>query len=144
MSLLSNNTYILIIKIVALTHIALGISLPFLAQTNVVANLLVDEMFIGIALSNEAHLHAAYIISLFGPTVASWGILLFILLQSFIEMPNKQIWLGLIAAVLVWYIGDSAHSLINGVTSAFFLNSFVASCLLIPLWKIRLLIPNNK
>lgn len=129
------------IRIVAFAHIILGILLPFLAQTNVVANLLVDEMFIGIALSNEAHLQAAYIISLFGPTVASWGILLFVLSQSFIDSPTKQKWFGLIAAVLVWYIGDSAYSLINGVTSAFFLNSFVATSLLIPLWKIRTLIP---
>jgi hypothetical protein len=140
----SSHTYFFIIKAVAITHIILGILLPFLAQTNIVAKLLVDEMFIGIVLSDAAQLQAAYVIALFGPTVASWGILLFVLAQSFFESPTKQKWLGLIAAVLVWYIGDSAYSLINGVTTAFLLNSFVAASLLIPLWKIRQLAFDNK
>ena len=137
MKLSSNHTYIFIIKLVAIVHIVLGMLLPFLAQTEIVASLLVDAMFIDIALSHEAHLQAAYIIALFCPTVASWGILLLVLFLSFIESPSKQKWLGLIAAVLVWYIGDSIYSLINGVATAFLLNSLVAISLLMPLWKLR-------
>ncbi len=128
----------------AIAHIILGILLPFLAQTNIIATLLVNEMFKGIALSEEARSQAAYVISLFGPTVASWGILLLVLSQSFFESPSKKKWLGLITAILVWHIGDSAYSLINGVVTAFLLNSFVTASLLIPIWKLRKLIPKTE
>ncbi len=87
MKLSSNHTYIFIIKLVAIVHIVLGMLLPFLAQTEIVASLLVDAMFIDIALSHEAHLQAAYIIALFCPTVASWGILLLVLFLRFIASP---------------------------------------------------------
>ncbi len=135
--------YILAIKIIALAHIALGIFLPFFAQIDSVEKLLVSEVFSGIALSSEAHSQAAYVISLFGPTVASWGILLFILIQNYSQTPTHRTWLGLVAAILVWYIGDTSYSLLNNVSAAFFLNTFVVLCLLFPLWKLRSLVSYN-
>ena len=134
--------YILAIKAIAIAHIVLGVLLPFLAQIEMIEKLLVDTMFNNIALSGEAHAQAAYVISLFGPTVASWGMLLFILIQNYSQQPTQKIWLGLVAAILVWYIGDTSYSLLNNVGAAFVLNTLVTACLLIPLWQIRSL--NNK
>ncbi len=123
-----------VIQIIAIAHIVLGIALPFLGKIDFVGNLLVDEIFPGIELSEIAHTQAAYIISLFGPTVASWGILLLILSNSFFAEPTREKWFGLFAAVLVWYIGDTSYSLMHDVKAALFLNSSVAVSLLIPIW----------
>ncbi len=126
-----------IIQIIAIAHIILGIALPFLGKIDFIGNLLVEEIFSGIELSETAHTQAAYIISLFGPTVASWGILLLVLENSFYAEPTKEKWLGLFAAVLVWYIGDTSYSLMHGVQAALILNSVVAISLLIPIWLNR-------
>lgn len=137
MNINSAKKYILIIKIIAVAHIFLGVLLPFLAQIGTIEKLLVSAMFNNIELSREAHVQVSYVISLFGPTIASWGVLLFILIQHYSQTPTAKTWLGLVAAILVWYIGDTAYSLLNNVSAAFVLNTLVAICLLVPLWQIR-------
>ena len=46
----------------------------------------------------------------------------------------------MIAAVLIWYIGDTSYSGSHGATGAIILNSMVAIVLLVPLWRLRQLI----
>jgi len=137
MNINSAKKYILIIKVIVVAHIFLGVLLPFLDQIDTIEKLLVSAMFNNIELSRGAHAQVAYVISLFGPTIASWGVLLFILIQHYSQTPTAKTWLGLVAAILVWYIGDTAYSLLNNVSAAFVLNTLVAICLLVPLWQIR-------
>ena len=129
-----------LIQCLAIGHIVLGISFPFLGQVNVVNELLIAGMFPDQALSADTAAQASYLITLFGPTVASWGILLLLLINTFIKAPSLYLWRGMITAVLVWYIGDTSYSGSHGATGAIILNSVVALLLLIPLWRLRKLI----
>ena len=62
-----------LIQSLAIGHIILGISFPFLGQINVVNELLIAGMFPNQTLSADTAAQASYLITLFGPTVASWG-----------------------------------------------------------------------
>lgn len=122
-----------IIQIVAIAHIIGGLLLPFAGKFEPLAELLVGEMFAGIALSDQAHSQAAYVIALFGPTVASWGILMLIASNSYFAAPTRAKWYGLMCAVLVWFIGDTTYSLLHGVSAILLLNVLAALALLTPL-----------
>lgn len=133
------------LQLMAIGHIIIGLLLPLLGQIDSVRRLLLDAMAPNYILSIPIAEHMTYLITLFGPTVASWGVLLLVLTNSYYQQPNKEKWLGLFVAVLIWFIGDSSYSMINGVYSAALLNSVVAMMLLLPIWQLRKLhIAENK
>lgn len=129
-----------LIQCLAIGHIVLGLCFPFLGQLASVNELLLAGMFPNQSLSVETAAQASFLITLFGPTVASWGILLLVLINQYVSSPSKNLWRGMIIAVLVWYIGDTSYSGSHGASGAVLLNSIVAILFLIPLWRLRKLI----
>lgn len=129
-----------LIQCLAIGHIVLGLCFPFLGQLAYVNELLLAGMFPNQSLSHETAAQASFLITLFGPTVASWGILLLVLSNQYFSSPNKNLWRGMIIAVLVWYVGDTSYSGSHGASGAVLLNSIVAILFLIPLWRLRKLI----
>lgn len=125
------------LQLMAIGHIIIGLLLPLLGQIDSVRRLLLDAMAPNHILSISIAEHMTYLITLFGPTIASWGVLLLVLTKSYYQQPNKEKWLGLLVAVLIWFIGDSSYSMLNGVYSAALLNSVVAMMLLFPIWQLR-------
>ncbi|MET1257066.1 hypothetical protein [Aliikangiella maris] len=133
-----------ILQVVAIIHIVAGLALPFIAQIEWIGEGLVNLVFTDLTLTSAVYKKALYIIALFGPTIASWGILLWLLVQSYCAQPTKQKWLGINLAILVWFIGDTLFSMINGIHQALVLNGLVMLSLLISLWKIRRLMISVK
>jgi hypothetical protein len=127
----------IILQIVAVSHIILGIALPFLMKIEAFSNFMIEQIFPNISLSESAYSQVSYLIGVFGPTVASWGVLLLILINNFFESPSKQKWSGLFIAILIWFIGDTSFSLMHGISIALYLNGIVAISLLTPLYLSR-------
>jgi len=136
----TTRIYQRIIQILALGHIVLGLAFPFLMKIDVFSSFMISKMFPGMTLSGAFYDQAAYVVGVFGPTVASWGVLLLVLTNSYFSKPTKQLWTGLVLAVLVWFIGDTIYSLLHGVTFALFINGIVALLFLIPIYKSRSLL----
>lgn len=131
------------IQCLAIGHIILGLSFPFLGQLAFVNELLLAGMFPNQALSAETAAQASFLITLFGPTVASWGVLLLLLITIYMQSPSLYLWRGMLFAILIWYIGDTSYSGSHGALGAILLNSIVAILLIVPMWRLRKLI-NNK
>ncbi len=125
------------LQLMAIGHIILGVLFPLLGQIDSVSHIILDAMAPNLILNSSIAEHMTYLITLFGPTVASWGVLLLVLTNNYYQQPNKAQWLGLMLAVLIWFIGDSSYSMLNGVHAAAALNSAVAIMLLIPIWQLR-------
>ena len=123
-----------ILQLVAIFHIVLGVSFPFLMQVKAFSSFFLDQIFPDLFLSTAVYKQAAYLVGVFGPTVASWGVLLLVLVNSFYTHPTRQKWYGLLLAILGWYIADTIYSLMHGVDFALYINSFVVVSLLLPLF----------
>lgn len=72
---------------------------------------------------------------LFGPTVASWGILMFHLVRRITDRGAIDI---LILATLFWFVLDSAISMKFGMILHLIINSIAAIAILLPLIYLRL------
>lgn len=81
-------------------------------------------------------------ICIFGPTLASWGILLLALLQRYFDNPDKSQWWYLIAALCIWALLDSLLCLMNGLYIGAALNSLVFATFLILWFRVRTLACN--
>lgn len=114
------------LSLVATTHIVAGIALPFVLLRS-------DWLDAWLPLGDaEARLAFA----LFGPTVASWGLLMLFLVQY--GLRRNQAWAAnaLIAGILVWAPLDAAICHAWGWTGAVALDAVAAAAILIPaLWR---------
>ncbi|HNP66108.1 MAG TPA: hypothetical protein PKH39_19425 [Woeseiaceae bacterium] len=66
-----------------------------------------------------------FFVSVFGPTIASWGLLFGILVRQFFEQPNESLWRGLVLSLVVWAPLDTALCIYYGFTTGAILNAIV-------------------
>jgi hypothetical protein len=66
-----------------------------------------------------------FIVSIFGPTVASWGLLFGILVSQFLARPDETLWRGLALSLIVWAPLDSALCLYYGFYAGVAVNATV-------------------
>lgn len=78
------------------------------------------------------------IIRLFGPTVASWGLLMIYLLRRIFLQRDEVALLFLISALLIWFLLDTSISLSFGVMSHFWINGLAFVVILLPLLVFKL------
>jgi len=71
-----------------------------------------------------------FLVSVFGPTIASWGILFFSLARTFFSNPTRGLWWALILSIVTWALLDSALCVYYGIYSAVVLNAAVAALFL--------------
>ncbi len=83
-----------IIQLVAIGHIILGLALPLLMQIDMFSSLMISQIFPNLQLSEPVYNQASYLIGVFGPTVANWGVLLLILSNRYFANPTLKKWLG--------------------------------------------------
>ena len=116
----------------ACLHILGGALLPFIVQFDVVAE------FINTSLAGTAaQAGAVFWVGVFGPTVASWGILFFCLLNTYFTQLSIVVWRSLLLAVLLWGLMDTSYCLLHGVQQALLSNIPAVLLLLIPLLLIH-------
>ncbi len=74
-----------------------------------------------------------FLIGIFGPTVASWGLLFYFAVEKTFETRKAKDWWFMIAAILVWGVLDSAYSLYFDIGVHLFINGLIVTLLLIPM-----------
>ena len=128
------------LEFIALVHIIGGVCLALKFPASVIeiyTNSLI-KIFIadGIVLDDVKTL-TEFLVRLFGPTIASWGILMFFIVQkiTFDKKDNAQV--SLIITLLVFFIPDTALSIYSGVYVHGALNFTALISILIPLFIIK-------
>ncbi len=107
---------------VAVLHIAAGIALPFILLRTTWLD----------AWLPITYADARLAFALFGPTVASWGLLMLFLVQHGLRANQRWAANALIAGVLVWAPLDAALCWAYGLTLGLWLDALAAAAILIP------------
>ncbi|QFT21751.1 Epimerase family protein [Pseudomonas sp. THAF187a] len=120
-------------------HVLLGIVLAFAAHLPLTQGYF-DYLYAARGLplpSPEQQVPLRTLVGLFGPTVASWGLLFCALLVIYRRHGLGLIKPVLIAALLLWSLLDSAFSIAFGFTLHAYLNGAAALAMGIPLLALR-------
>lgn len=118
------------LKTLAVIHIIGGLLLPVMVYTPLAVPYF-QHLQTAFPDSNPESLR--FLIGVFGPTVASWGLLFFYAIGKAFETQTKKDWWLLVSATLVWAVLDTAFSLANHVVAHLYLNGSVLFLFLIPL-----------
>lgn len=131
------KTEMTLLKLIAIGHIVGGLLLCLLYFIAPLHTPLLQAVYASQPerLSNTPQL--IFWLCILGPTIASWGVLFFTLLQQFAQHPSPSSWRGMIVAVLVWAPLDSTLCLLNGIAAGAAGNLAVTVALLLLLWRIR-------
>jgi hypothetical protein len=123
------------LRILAVLHILGGLSLPFLLQTP-----LLDfyrssnSALLGILpFETAAPAATAFAVGLFGPTIASWGILFLFAVSAAFDHPGRSAWWTLVLAVLAWGPYDAVLSIRHGIYINAVADLAVVLSILVPL-----------
>lgn len=134
------------LELIAIVHILGGLALSFDWPSWIWIDYR-NELFlvfnINQTVSVEANSIVLMLTQLFGPTVASWGILMFYLVRQLtrkgqiasVQISSADI---LILATLLWFVLDSAISLKFGMMLHITINAVAVSSILLPLIYLRL------
>jgi hypothetical protein len=104
------------LSIIALGHMMAGIALPFIAFSSIFdiyAAAIRESFFGGAPIPPETEAFQRWIVALFGPTVASWGVLMAYVVRAGTRTNDPSYWHALLLSVLAWAPADIAISLIH-------------------------------
>ena len=118
---------------VALAHVIAGLSLTIIPLAPSVHFKLASAIF-GAGKASE---EVMFLISVFGPTVASWGVLFFALVRTYFRNPTSGSWWALVLSIAIWAPLDSVLCIYYGLYFAVALNAGVAVVLLGLLFSVR-------
>jgi hypothetical protein len=99
---------------VAVAHVVAGLAVPFIAYSGAFdfyAMQLAAAFWGGGPVPLEAENFQRWIVALFGPTVASWGVLMIFLVRAGMRTQERWPWHALLLAILVWAPADIVISL---------------------------------
>lgn len=118
---------------IALAHVAVGLGFAALPLAPSVHAGLAAAIF-GTAKATE---EVRFLLSAFGPTIASWGVLFYALVRAFFRNPTRGSWWALVLSIAIWAPLDSALCAYYGLYPAIALNAVVAVTLLGLLISVR-------
>jgi hypothetical protein len=127
----------LFLQLIAIAHIVGGVLLPFLVNTSLFATY---NMRVYQALGFDtarANPEVNFLIGLFGPTIASWGVLLFYVVSSAFKNLDPKGWWAVFFACLAWAPYDSLLSIQKGIAINALINLISALAILTPLFMAR-------
>ena len=117
-------------------HIGVGLALPWLVHTSLAAGYsgeLASAFFDTATPPPEVRPVTLWLLGLFGPTIASWGVLLGALTLALLPQHPRRLAVAVGLALLVWMPLDSLLGVVNGVYSNVLLNGLAVAALLPPL-----------
>jgi hypothetical protein len=125
------------LQLISIAHIIAGLLLPFLVNTPLfdIYNTLVYQALGFDTASTNPEIN--FLIGLFGPTIASWGVLfLYIVTFAFRNLDQKG-WWAIFLGCLAWAPYDSLLSIQKGIYVNALINLVSALAILVPLFIIR-------
>lgn len=124
---------------VGLGHVGLGIALAFAAHTSLAQGYF-DYLYASVSSqppSSEYQGLLQTMVGLFGPTVASWGLLFCTLIVLYRRHGHSLIKPALFAALLLWCALDSGISAYFGLSLHVYLNLSAALSIALPLLLLK-------
>lgn len=126
--------------IVALGHIAVGVALPFVAFSggfDLYAEKISESFWAGSLIPPEAEAFQRWIVALFGPTVASWGVLMAYLVRAGMRTNEPWPWNAILISLLAWAPADIAISLMHDFWLHVVIDLFALLIISVPVLMIR-------
>ncbi len=125
------------LQLIAIIHIVGGLMLPVLVQLDITQpyfRLMADTF----AVSRSQDLQfLQFMVGIFGPTIASWGVLFWAVVTQSFAIPTKGAWWLMIAACVVWAVYDSIYSSFFGLYINAAINAVMFIAIIVPLWWVR-------
>jgi hypothetical protein len=121
----------------AIAHIIGGLMLPVVVQLEIAQpyfRVMADVFALN---STQDLLFLQFLVGIFGPTVASWGVLFWAVVTQSFAIPTKGAWWLMILASVVWAVYDSIYSSFYGLWINALINGMVFVCIVVPLWCVR-------
>lgn len=125
------------LQLIALAHIIGGILLPFLVNTSLFETyntLVYQALGFDVTRTNS---EINFLIGLFGPTIASWGVLFFYGVTSAFKNLDQKGWWAIFLCCLAWAPYDSLLSIQKGIYINALINLISALAILTPLFVVR-------
>lgn len=125
--------------LIGMGHVVLGVALAFAAQGPLLEPYF-QYLYASVAEqppSVEFQQLLRTMVGLFGPTVASWGVLFSLLVHLYREHGHRLIKPVLFAALMLWCVLDSAISAYFGLLAHAYLNATAALSIAVPLLVLR-------
>lgn len=125
--------------LVGLSHVLLGVALAFAAHLPITQPYF-DYLYASVASTPPTPQYQDLLrtmVGLFGPTVASWGLLLCTLVVLWRQHGHRLIKPALLAALLLWCVLDSSISAYFGLRLHVYLNLTAALSIALPLLWLR-------
>ena len=112
--------------LIGTAHILIGLLFIVIIKTELMQPYLQNilEVFNVEKTENNLSLLTSFL-QFFGPTVASWGVLLCISVFHFYYYGNLRTKLIISTAILIWFVFDTSLALLHGLNSHIFINSLV-------------------
>lgn len=118
------------LKGIALIHISGGILLPIMVFTPIAGSYF-DHLLQAFPQGDLTSMK--FLIGVFGPTVASWGLLFYYSVGKAFQSRTSKDWWFMVFAILVWVVLDTTYSLNFDISSHLYINGTITLLLLIPL-----------
>jgi hypothetical protein len=127
----------LFLQLVAIAHVIGGLFLPILVNTSLFAayNTSVYEALEVEGTGQNSNIN--FLHGLFGPTIASWGILFFYVVTTTFAKPDKKGWWTILLACLAWAPLDCFLSIQKGIYLNGLIDLVVFVLILGPLFMAR-------
>lgn len=128
--------------LVAAAHIAGGLALPFVAYSAIFDTYIAQlslTFWNGAPVPAEAESFQRWIVALFGPTVAGFGVLMYFLVRAGARTQERWPWDALLIAILVWAPADIVISLLHDFWPHVVIDSIAIVSICVPVVMLRAL-----
>ena len=122
-----------ILQIIAMLHIVAGLFFPWIVISAWFGAYRQHVQLVFHAEGIGAMQQAEFLMAIFGPTIASWGVLFLYAVNSAFSRPSPQAWWFMLTACLVWAPYDSVYSLQQGVYLNAYINAVAFVAMMVPL-----------
>lgn len=125
---------------VALAHVVVGLTVPFIAYSSAFDPYLMQlaaAFWGGASVPAEAEDFARWIVALFGPTVAAWGVLMVYLVRAGARGREAWPWNALMLSVFAWAPADVAISLLHDFWPHLVIDAVASASIVVPAWYLR-------
>lgn len=125
------------LQVIAILHFMVGLCFPWIVESP-----LFDyyKQHLHLAFNTSEELsgqQASFLMAIFGPTIASWGVLFLYAVNSGFARPSPQAWWYMFAACLTWAPYDSIFSLRHGIYINAIINAVAFVMMMTPLLLVR-------
>ncbi|MEE9345437.1 MAG: hypothetical protein V3U88_07500 [Methylococcales bacterium] len=125
------------LQLIAILHIIGGLLLPWLVQTPLADDYVLSIMQNFQVNESDSDQLVRFLVGILGPTIASWGVLLLYVVNSFFHQPTMTTWWTIIIAGLIWAPYDSWLSIQHGIYLNAIFNGIVFFCIVVVMLMVR-------